>query len=72
MAIAAYWWGGRREVGILSNKRTELKPLSLGSARETGALALIEYLAAGHPMPKAAGPSLPSICTGNAAMLPVP
>jgi 2-keto-4-pentenoate hydratase/2-oxohepta-3-ene-1,7-dioic acid hydratase in catechol pathway len=73
MAIAVYSWGGRREVGILSNKGTEVTPLALDSgARETGALALIEHLASGHPMPKAAGPSLPLSAVTLDAPLPRP
>jgi 2-keto-4-pentenoate hydratase/2-oxohepta-3-ene-1,7-dioic acid hydratase in catechol pathway len=71
MAIAVYSWGGRREVGILSNKGTEVTPLAVGSgARETGALALIEHLASGHQMPKAAGPSLPLAAVTLDAPLP--
>jgi 2-keto-4-pentenoate hydratase/2-oxohepta-3-ene-1,7-dioic acid hydratase in catechol pathway len=73
MAIVVYWWGGRREVGILSNKGMEVTPLTLGpGARDTGALALVEHLAAGHPMPKAAGPSLPLTAVTLDAPLPRP
>jgi 2-keto-4-pentenoate hydratase/2-oxohepta-3-ene-1,7-dioic acid hydratase in catechol pathway len=73
MAIAVYWWGGRREVGILSSKGTEVTPLALGpGARDTGALALVEHLAAGHKMPPAAGPSLPLSAVTLDAPLPKP
>jgi 2-keto-4-pentenoate hydratase/2-oxohepta-3-ene-1,7-dioic acid hydratase in catechol pathway len=73
MAIVVYWWGGRREVGILSNKGTEVTPLTLGAgARDTGALTLLEHLAAGHPMPKASGPSLPLTAVTLDAPLPRP
>jgi 2-keto-4-pentenoate hydratase/2-oxohepta-3-ene-1,7-dioic acid hydratase in catechol pathway len=73
MKIAAYWWGGRREVGVLSNDGSEVTPLSLGDdARETGALALVEYLAAGQPLPKASGPRLPLAAVALDAPLPRP
>jgi 2-keto-4-pentenoate hydratase/2-oxohepta-3-ene-1,7-dioic acid hydratase in catechol pathway len=73
MTIAVYWWGGRREVGILSSQGTEVTPLALGpAARDTGALALVEHLAAGHAMPKAAGPTLPLSAVTLDAPLPRP
>lgn len=50
MTIAVYWRGGRHEVGVLSSKGSEVMPLAFPAARETGALALAEHLAAGHPM----------------------
>jgi len=71
--IATYRWAGRRHVGRLSDNAASVTPLALGDrAREVGALALIEDLAAGKPFPRAAGPSLPVSAITLEAPLPLP
>jgi 2-keto-4-pentenoate hydratase/2-oxohepta-3-ene-1,7-dioic acid hydratase in catechol pathway len=73
MRIATYWWGGRRCVGRLSADGKSVTPLAAGErARESGALALIELLAEGRPMPPAAGPTLPLSAVKLDAPLPRP
>jgi 2-keto-4-pentenoate hydratase/2-oxohepta-3-ene-1,7-dioic acid hydratase in catechol pathway len=60
MKVAAYWWGGKRHVGRLSEDGAELTPLALGEAGHAlGALALIDYLVEGKRLPPNAGPRLP-------------
>src|SRR3954453_18917645 len=60
MKIAAYWWGGKRHVGRLSEDGSEVTPLALGEAGHVlGALALIEHLVDGKSVPPNAGPRLP-------------
>jgi 2-keto-4-pentenoate hydratase/2-oxohepta-3-ene-1,7-dioic acid hydratase in catechol pathway len=71
--IATYQWGGRRHVGVLSPDARELTPLALPEAvRPDGALALIRHLAAGDPMPAAAGPRIPLAAVTLEAPIPQP
>jgi 2-keto-4-pentenoate hydratase/2-oxohepta-3-ene-1,7-dioic acid hydratase in catechol pathway len=71
--IATYQWGGRRHVGVLSPDARELTPLALPEAvRPDGALALIRRLAAGDPMPAAAGPRIPLAAVTLEAPIPQP
>ena len=73
MKVAVYWWGGRREVGVLSNDGFEIAALALSDhARDTGALALIQHLATGDPLPKSVGPKLPLAAVKLDAPLPKP
>jgi len=73
MRIATYRWGGKRQVGMLSADGTELTPLELGSRGESrGALALVESLAEGAPMPPTSGPRLPLAAVTLEAPLPRP
>ena len=60
LKIAAYWWAGRRHVGRLSADERDVTPLALGDrAHDVGALALVEAMAEGQPVPKPAGAALP-------------
>jgi 2-keto-4-pentenoate hydratase/2-oxohepta-3-ene-1,7-dioic acid hydratase in catechol pathway len=77
MKIATFRWGGRRCVGVLSADGTELTPLAPGDdararVESRGALALVESLAAGQPLPPASGPRLPVTAVRLEAPLPRP
>ena len=73
MRIATYWWGGRRHVGRLSDDGARITALACGDrAREVGALALIESLADGRPLPRTTGTSLPLSAVMLDAPIPVP
>ena len=72
MRIATYWHEGKREVGLLSAGGNAIAPLLLEpAARDTGALALIESLAAGLPLPQTGAP-LPLSSVRLDAPLPRP
>jgi 2-keto-4-pentenoate hydratase/2-oxohepta-3-ene-1,7-dioic acid hydratase in catechol pathway len=69
--VAAYWWGGKRHVGILNSDNT-VTPLDLGLAgQERGALALIEQMALGQS-PKKLGPTIPLSAVKLDAPIPRP
>jgi len=71
--IATYSWAGRRYVGKLSADGRSITPLALGErANAVGALALIEAMAGGAPMPKPAGTALPLAALRLDAPIPVP
>jgi 2-keto-4-pentenoate hydratase/2-oxohepta-3-ene-1,7-dioic acid hydratase in catechol pathway len=73
MKVAAYWWEGQRHVGLVSDDGVAVTPLTLGRrGREVGALALIEQVMDGHPVPPAAGPPLPLASVQLDAPLPKP
>jgi 2-keto-4-pentenoate hydratase/2-oxohepta-3-ene-1,7-dioic acid hydratase in catechol pathway len=73
MKVAAFWWSGRRQVGMLSADGTEITPLALGdAAAEGGVLALIEYLEIERRLPKPAGPRLLVAAVRLDAPLPRP
>ncbi len=73
MRIATYWWGGRRHVGRLSDDGARVTALACGGrAHEVGALALIEAMADGRPMPRTSGASLPLSAVKLDAPIPVP
>ena len=73
MKFAVYWWGGRRELGLLSADTSEVTPLAMGDrARDAGALPLIEAMAKGEAAPKPAGPRLPVSAIKLDAPLPKP
>jgi 2-keto-4-pentenoate hydratase/2-oxohepta-3-ene-1,7-dioic acid hydratase in catechol pathway len=73
MKIATYWQAGIRHVGRLSSDGSTVTPLLLhNQQRDTGALALIEAMAAGLPMPEAAGPPQPLASVRLDAPLPRP
>jgi 2-keto-4-pentenoate hydratase/2-oxohepta-3-ene-1,7-dioic acid hydratase in catechol pathway len=72
MKIATFWHQGNREVGLLSADGREIAPLLLGSAgRDTGALALVESMAAGLPLPQT-GAAVPLSSVRLDAPLPRP
>ncbi len=73
MKVAVYWWGGRREVGVLSNDGSEIARLALSDhARDTGALALVQHSATGEPLPKSVGPKRPLAAVKLDAPFPKP
>jgi len=73
LKIAAFWWAGRRHVGRLSADERDVTPLALGDrAHAVGALALVEAMAEGAPMPKPSGAALPLSAVELDAPIPVP
>jgi 2-keto-4-pentenoate hydratase/2-oxohepta-3-ene-1,7-dioic acid hydratase in catechol pathway len=71
MKVAAYWWGGKRHVGLL-NADESITPLDLGEdGQQRGALALIELLAQGKAFKKL-GPSIPLSAVKLDAPIPRP
>lgn len=73
MRIATWWWGGRRHVGRVSGDGRNVTPLAVPErARDAGALALIEILAVGGPLPPPAGASLPLSAVKLDAPIPRP
>jgi 2-keto-4-pentenoate hydratase/2-oxohepta-3-ene-1,7-dioic acid hydratase in catechol pathway len=71
--IATYTWAGRRHVGSVSADGRSIVPLALGErAHQVGALALIEAMAGGAPMPRPAGASLPLAALRLEAPIPAP
>ncbi len=74
MKVATFRWGGRRCVGALSADASEITPLALPGERAAavGALALIEWMSSGKPVPPASGPRLPLAAVQLEAPLPQP
>ena len=73
MRIATYRWGGRRRVGLVSADGRNVTPLAVDErAQRRGALVLVESLADGDAMPRAAGPSLPLAAVELEAPIPLP
>ena len=73
MRIATYFWGGQRQVGLVSPDGATVTPLALPRAQaERGVLALIEMAAAGVAMPAAGGASLPVSAVKLDAPIPLP
>ena len=73
MRVATYWWGGQRHVGRLSDDGSRVTAFDCGArAREVGALALIEMLADGRPLPRTTGASLPLSAITLDAPIPRP
>jgi 2-keto-4-pentenoate hydratase/2-oxohepta-3-ene-1,7-dioic acid hydratase in catechol pathway len=71
MKVAAYWWGGKRHVGLL-NADESITPLDLGEdGQQRGALALIEHSAQGKALKKL-GPSIPLAAVKLDAPIPRP
>jgi 2-keto-4-pentenoate hydratase/2-oxohepta-3-ene-1,7-dioic acid hydratase in catechol pathway len=71
--VATFRWGGRRQAGLVSDDGARVTPLALGErAQRRGALALIESMADGAPVPRAAGASLPISAVELEAPLPMP
>ncbi len=71
MRLASWNWGGRSHVGTVSADGRELTPLAVPDASR-GALALIESLARGEPLPAPAGARLPLQAVTLNAPLPRP
>jgi 2-keto-4-pentenoate hydratase/2-oxohepta-3-ene-1,7-dioic acid hydratase in catechol pathway len=73
MRIATYFWGGQRQVGLVSADGANVTPLALPRAlAERGVLALIEMAATGVAMPATGGSSLPVSAVKLDAPIPQP
>lgn len=73
LKIAAFWWAGRRHVGRLSADERDVTPLALGDrAHAVRALALVEAMAEGAPVPKPSGAALPLSAVKLDAPIPAP
>jgi 2-keto-4-pentenoate hydratase/2-oxohepta-3-ene-1,7-dioic acid hydratase in catechol pathway len=73
LKLATFRWGGRRQVGLLSADGRDLTPLAAGPrAERRGALAVIEAVAEGAALPRAAGARLPLSAVTLEAPLPMP
>jgi len=73
MRIATYFWGGQRQVGLVSADGANVTPVALPRAQaERGVLALIEMAAAGVSMPATGGASLPVSAVKLDAPIPFP
>jgi len=73
MKLAAYRWGGRRHVGVVSVDGRTITPLALDKRADTlGAAALIGLLAAGKPFPRASGVAMPLSAVTLEAPIPRP
>jgi 2-keto-4-pentenoate hydratase/2-oxohepta-3-ene-1,7-dioic acid hydratase in catechol pathway len=60
MRLAAYRWGGRHQVGLVSTDGQHVTALALPREQEhLGVLAVIDLLAKGEPMPPSSGTALP-------------
>ena len=71
--IATYFWGGQRQVGLVSKDGATVTPLALPRTQaEQGVLALIEMAASGVAMPIAGGASLPISAVKLDAPIPSP
>jgi 2-keto-4-pentenoate hydratase/2-oxohepta-3-ene-1,7-dioic acid hydratase in catechol pathway len=71
--IASYFWGGQRQVGLVTDDGKSVTPLALPAGQaQKGVLAIIEMLAEGQPMPGAGGASLPLSAVQLDAPIPLP
>jgi len=73
MRLATFRWGGRRHAGLVTDDLKSVVPLALGAHGESrGALAVIERLAAGEPLPEVAGAPLALTAVELEAPIPRP
>ncbi|WP_342132937.1 fumarylacetoacetate hydrolase family protein [Hydrogenophaga sp. OTU3427] len=73
MRYASYFWGGQRQVGIVSPDGTSVTPLALPRQQaERGVLAIVELMAEGAAVPGVGGATLPTSSVQLDAPLPVP
>ena len=71
MRMASWRWGGVARAGTVSPCGREVTPLAVPQP-ERGALSMIQMLARGEPLPRAAGPRLPLEAVELTAPLPRP
>jgi len=71
MRMASWRWGGTHHAGTVSPCGREVTPLAVPQP-ERGALRLIQLLARGEPLPRAAGPRLPISAVELCSPLPRP
>jgi len=69
--MASWRWGGTHHAGTVSPCGREVTPLAVPQP-ERGALRLIQLLARGEPLPRAAGPRLPISAVELCSPLPRP
>jgi 2-keto-4-pentenoate hydratase/2-oxohepta-3-ene-1,7-dioic acid hydratase in catechol pathway len=71
--IASYFWGGQRQVGLVSADGTTVTPLALPRQQaDKGVLAIVELMAEHGAMPATGGPSLPISAVQLDAPIPQP
>jgi 2-keto-4-pentenoate hydratase/2-oxohepta-3-ene-1,7-dioic acid hydratase in catechol pathway len=71
MRLASWFWGGSPHAGTVSADGSELTPLAVPEP-EYGVLRLVQMLARGEPLPRAAGARLPTSAVTLRAPLPRP
>ncbi|MDP3611973.1 MAG: hydrolase, partial [Rubrivivax sp.] len=71
MRMASWRWGGTHHAGTVSPCGREVTPLAVPQP-ERGVLRLIQLLARGEALPRAAGPRLPVEAVELCAPLPRP
>jgi 2-keto-4-pentenoate hydratase/2-oxohepta-3-ene-1,7-dioic acid hydratase in catechol pathway len=71
MRLASWTWGGQLQAGTVSADGREVTPLAVRDPA-LGALPLVEALARGEPLPREAGPRLPTSAVTLRAPLPRP
>lgn len=73
MRIATYFWGGQRQVGVVSADGKTVTPLALTKQQaDKGALSVIELVSAGDAMPETSGAALPVSVVQLDAPIPQP
>jgi 2-keto-4-pentenoate hydratase/2-oxohepta-3-ene-1,7-dioic acid hydratase in catechol pathway len=73
LRYASYFWGGQRQVGIVSADGVTVTPLALPRQQaERGVLSVIELRAEGGAMPLTGGVSMPVSAVQLDAPIPVP
>ncbi len=73
MRLATFQWGGRRHAGVVSADGAEVTPLALGEhGQRRGALAALELLVAGQPLPRPSGARLALSAVKLEAPIPAP
>lgn len=73
MRYASYFWGGQRQVGVVSADGTTVTPLALPrQVAERGVLAIVELMAEGGALPATGGVSLPIASVQLDAPIPIP
>lgn len=73
MRYASYFWGGQRQVGVVSADGTTITPLALPRQQaERGVLAIVELMAEGGALPATGGASLPIASVQLDAPIPIP
>ena len=73
MRFASYFWGGQRQVGVVSEDGALVTPLAVTRQQhERGVLAVIEMMVEGGAIPDVGGASLPIGSVQLDAPIPVP
>lgn len=73
MRFASYFWGGQRQVGVVSTDGATVTPLALPrQLADRGVLSIVELMAEGAAVPPTGGASLPIGSVQLDAPIPVP